>query len=110
MNCGNKLDYSLLKGKIKYDYDAKMWQHASPGGWYFVSLPKKLSIEIREHLKWQEEGWGRMKAFAKIGEIIWETSIWFDTKKDTYILPIKAEIRKKSKLKIDQIIQMSIWI
>ena len=84
-----------MNGKIKYEFSAKMWKHNSPGGWYVLSLPKILSKEIRENLKWQEEGWGRMKTVAKIGELTWETAIWFDTKMDTYVLPIKSEIRKK---------------
>lgn len=99
-----------MEGKIKYEFATEMWKHNAPGGWYFVSLPKDVSKEIRENLKWQEEGWGRMKAFAQIGEIVWETAIWFDTKHDTYILPIKSEIRKKSNLKIDQKITILIWI
>ena len=99
-----------MEGKIKYEYSTNMWKHDSPGGWYFVSLPKDLSKEIRDNLKWQEEGWGRMKAFAQIGALIWETAIWFDTKADTYILPIKADIRKKSNLKTNQNIDMNIWI
>lgn len=99
-----------MEGKIKYEYSSKIWEHNSSGSWFFVSLPKILSKEIRENLKWQEEGWGRMKAFAQIGELIWETAIWFDTKMDTYILPIKAEIRKKGNLKINQNIEMNIWI
>ena len=99
-----------MKGKIKYEFSTKMWKHNSPGGWYFVSLPKTISEEIRENLKWQEEGWGRMKAAAEIGEHLWETAIWFDTKMSTYILPIKAEIRNKSDLKINTKFKMSIWI
>lgn len=99
-----------MEGKIKYEFATEMWKHNAPGGWYFVSLPKDVSKEIRENLKWQEEGWGRMKAFAQIGEIVWETAIWFDTKHDTYILPIKSEIRKKTNLQIEQKFTMYIWI
>lgn len=55
-----------MTGKIKYEFVSKIWQHKSPGGWYFVSLPLSMSAEIRKHLKWQEEGWGRLKAHAKI--------------------------------------------
>ncbi len=87
-----------------------MWKHGSPGGWYFVSLPKFVSKEIRENLKWQEAGWGRMKTLAQIGELSWETAIWFDTKMDTYILPIKAEIRIKTNLAINKNFEMTIWL
>lgn len=84
--------------KIKYEFSAKIWQHQSQGGWYFVSLPEKLAKEIREVVKWQEEGWGRLRVTAKTGNSEWDTAIWFDTKMNTYLLPVKAEIRKKENL------------
>ncbi len=96
--------------KIKYAFKAKPWQHASPGGWYFVSLPKALAKEIREALKSEEEGWGRLKAIAKIGNTEWKTAIWFDTKVNTYLLPLKAEIRKKEQVKIENELEVVIWI
>lgn len=99
-----------MDSKIKYSFSADVWHHSSPGGWHFVSLPKKLAIEIRDHLKWQEEGWGRLKVMAKVGASEWETAIWFDTKMDTYLLPLKAEIRKKEKLEIGKDVNVLIWI
>jgi Domain of unknown function (DUF1905) len=96
--------------KIKYEFSAKIWQHSTPGGWYFVSLPEVLSNEIRENVKWQEEGWGRLKAITKIGNSEWNTAIWFDTKHHTYLLPIKAEIRRKEKIDLNQILEPSIWL
>ncbi len=99
-----------MDGKIKYEFSTKMWKDASSGGWFFVSLPKMISKEIREHLKWQEEGWGRMKTLAQIGEFKWDTAIWFDSKTENYLLPIKAEIRKKSSLEINKKIEITIWV
>ena len=99
-----------MDGKIKYEFTASMWQYGAPGGWYFVSLPKDLSKEIRENLGWQEEGWGRMKATAQIEDLTWDTAIWFDTKMDTYVLPIKAVIRIKAHLKINEEFGMMVWI
>jgi len=99
-----------MQVKIQYDFSAKMWQDSSTGGWYFVSLPENMSNEIREILQWQEEGWGRMKATAAIGELKWDTAIWFDTKMNTYLLPIKVEIRKKADLKLDKTIKVNIWV
>ncbi len=99
-----------MEGKIKFEFSAEMWQHGSPGGWFFVSLPKDMSREIREHLGWQEEGWGRMKVTAQIGEQIWDTAIWFDSKAGTYLLPVKAEIRKRSNLRAGEPIGIMLWI
>jgi hypothetical protein len=103
-----------MKNKgIKYVFSAKVWYHSSDpsmSGWYFVSLPKETAKEIRENLKCLEEGWGRMKVTAKIGGNEWKTAIWFDTKHDTYLLPLKAEIRKKENIEIDKEVETTIWI
>lgn len=89
-----------MTGKIQYQFSATIWQYSSPsGGWYFVSLPVGVSDEIRTNLKWQEEGWGRLKATARVNKTEWETAIWFDTKHGTYLLPLKAAIRKAENLK-----------
>ena len=99
-----------MNGKIKYEFSEKPWQHPSPGGWYFVSLPKEMAKEIRETLKSEEEGWGRLKAEAKIGRSEWKTAIWFDTKANTYLLPLKAEIRKKESISTEKEIDVVIWL
>lgn len=96
--------------KIKYLFKGKLWQHTSPGGWFFVSLPKGLAKEIRETVKWQEEGWGRLKVTARIDTAEWKTSVWFDTAMDTYLLPIKAEIRKKGNLEIGSDLEIVILV
>ena len=51
-----------------------------------------------------------MKVTAQIGNTKWKTSIWFDTKQETYILPLKSEIRKKENIKLDKDIDVTIWI
>ena len=99
-----------MQTKIQYDFRAKLWQDNSPGGWFFVTLPEDMSKEIRVNLQWQEEGWGRMKALAAIGGIKWETAIWFDKKMNTYLLPVKAAVRKKENLQLDETIAVSIWV
>ncbi len=99
-----------MEGKIKYQFSALLWKHNSEGGWHFVTLPKAFSKEIRETLQWQEEGWGRMKTSVIVKNINWNTSIWFDTKINRYILPIKAESRKKANIKKDDTIQVTLLV
>lgn len=100
-----------MKSKgIKYTFTAKPWQYTGTSGWHFISLPGKLSKEIRSALKSEEEGWGRLKVTAKIGNSEWKTAIWFDTKMNTYLLPLKAEIRKKENLVINKDVIAVLWI
>jgi hypothetical protein len=96
---------------IRYDFSATTWQSSFVvGAWHFVSLPLALSKEIREAFQHQEEGWGRLKTTAKIGATEWKTAIWFDSKSSTYLLPLKADIRKKENIEVGQLLNVSIWI
>ena len=99
-----------LEGKIEYQFSTEMWRDKGESGWYFMTVPKNFSEEILQHLQWQEEGWGRMKATAMIGELTWKTSIWFDSKGGNYILPVKAEIRKKGALSEGDVLEVRIFV
>ncbi|MDR1181599.1 MAG: DUF1905 domain-containing protein [Bacteroidales bacterium] len=36
--------------------------------------------------------------------------MWFDTKRKTYLLPIKTAIRKKENIGVDREVKVCIWI
>jgi hypothetical protein len=118
---GTELEYDdeiirinkMKNNGIQYAFSATVWKYPSPEGmptWHFVAFPVEMAKEIRANLQFLEEGWGRMKATAKIGATEWKTSIWFDTKHNTYILPLKAEIRKKENIEIDKEVAVSVWV
>ena len=95
---------------IKYTFKAKPWKYPGQAGWIFVSLPVKTAREIRKHFGTEEEGWGRLKTHAQIGNTEWKTAIWFDTKLNTYLLPLKGEIRKKENVMLSKLIRVDIYI
>lgn len=99
-----------ITGKIRFAFTATVWQHSSPGGWHFVSLPEDTAAEIRTSLQWQEEGWGRLKASVQIGKTNWDTAIWFDTKQNTYLLPVKSVVRKTEKIVLGKEVYVTIWV
>ena len=99
--------------KMEYAFLAKPYQYSSSKemcGWTFVSLPQNLSTEIRANFKSLEEGWGRMKVTAKLGGSEWQTAIWFDTTQDTYLLPLKAKIRKQEKVVLGENVEIFLFI
>lgn len=95
---------------IKYEFIAKPWQYIGPISWTFISLPESMAKEIRGNLKSVEEGWGRLKATAKIGKTEWKTAIWFDTKMNTYLLPLKAEVRKRENIQTGKNLTATLWV
>ncbi len=99
----------MKSSKTKKIFSARLWKYDGPAGWYFVTLPKKLAQEIRKQHQSSEEGWGRLKVRAKIKNTAWDTAIWFDTKAKSYLLPIKAPIRKKESIAENQRISVELF-
>lgn len=95
---------------ISYTIYATPWLHIGKAAWHFISLPQNISTEIRQLFQHEEEGWGRLKVTACIGIHEWKTAIWYDSKHRTFLLPIKAEIRKKCAIQENREIEILIRI
>ena len=65
------------------------------GAWHFVTVPAELSDEIRAHAMVALRGFGSVRVEARIGEVRWRTSV-FPMKEAGYVLPVKAEVRRKA--------------
>lgn len=98
-----------MKG-VKYSFTGVIWRSDPPGGWFFVSVPSDFSDEVRMTFGNEEEGWGRLKATARIGSTEWKTAIWYDTKRSGYLLPIKADVRLKEDLFEGKQCSIHLWI
>lgn len=93
-----------------YRFTTSLWQYTGKGAWYFCTLPHAISQEIRGLHKWNEEGWGRLKVKAQLGNSQWDTAIWWDSKGQSYLLPIKSKIRITEKININEPFTINIWI
>jgi hypothetical protein len=74
-----------------------IWKGEQAGRWYFVTVPEGQSAEIKAHAFGNPRGFGSVKVEATIGEVTWRTSV-FPLNSGGYVLPIKAEVRRKAGL------------
>src|SRR3989338_8440171 len=82
--------------KPAYKINVAVWLY--PGdyaNWHFVTIPKVESAQIAKKYAPFRKGWGSLPVVAILGETEWKTSIFTDSKSGTYILPLKALVRKK---------------
>lgn len=82
---------------LTYRLRGKVWLYegGAAGGWHFVTLPKGPAKEIRMLLGGATgRGWGSVRVAATIGGTTWQTSIFPDKKAGSFLLPLKAEVRK----------------
>lgn len=82
-----------VKNTYKISSKVFLWQGMS--AWHFVGVPKKQSEEIKKRFGAKAKGWGSLPVEVTIGKTKWKTSIFPDKRSGTYLLPLKAEARKK---------------
>ena len=80
------------------------------GTWHFITIPKKQSDEIKKRFGTLARGWGSLPVHATVGKTSWKTSIFPDKKAGAYLLPVKADIRKKEKLENEATISLELRI
>lgn len=78
--------------------------------WRFITVPKKESEVIRKKYGAQVRGWGSLPVSVTIGETSWNTSIFPDKKSGTYLLPLKAAVRKAEGIFDDDTVAFSLTI
>lgn len=81
----------------KFTIESEVWLYPGMSGWHFVGVPKKESTEIKKVSK-VKSGFGSVPVTVTIGKTKWRTSLFPDKRTETYLLPLKAEIRKKESI------------
>ena len=74
----------------------------APASWHFLSIKGDIGDEIKAQAVMarlemglaRKRGWGSVKVEATIGHTVWQTSIFPGNGDDTYLLPVKAAVRK----------------
>jgi hypothetical protein len=74
----------------EFKIKAEVWRWPGEGGWHFITLDKALSQQIR---KSYPKGFVKIK--AKIGQTSWDTSLFPHKRSESYLLSVKALVRKK---------------
>lgn len=94
--------------KRVYALVSNVFVYPGMGGWRFLALPKKQSQEIKEKFGSRAKGWGSLPVSVTIGKTVWDTSIFPDKKSGSYLLPLKAKVRKAEDIFDDASVKFSI--
>ena len=85
----------MKKNTYKIKGQVWLWGYSDVSPWHFVSVPKKETAQIKKDFGKLARGWRSIPIMATIGKTSWKTSIFLDSRTDTYLLPLKSLVRKK---------------
>ena len=80
---------------MTFDFEAELWvwDARKHERWTFVSLPDDVSDEILERAGAFARGFGSLRVEVTVGGTTWRTSIFPDSGRKTYVLPVKKAVR-----------------
>lgn len=77
---------------MNIEFDGIIWHWKGPAPWYFVTVPPQQCRDLKAISGSVTYGWGMIPVEVRIGKTKWKTAMW--PKDDSYIVPIKASVRK----------------
>jgi hypothetical protein len=80
-------------------FEAELWAWTGPASWVFLSLPTEFADTVRVAgfmtLAAPKRGWKMVRVEVQIGDVRWQTSLFPDKESGSFILPVKAAVRRQ---------------
>jgi hypothetical protein len=78
---------------VAFDAELWIWDARRADTWTFVSLPAEASEDILDLASGPRRGFGSLRVRVTVGDSTWKTSIFPDSARGSYVLPIKRAVR-----------------
>ena len=76
-----------------------------------MTMPQESTDQIRFVTGGQKtKGWGMIKVKVTIGSSTWRTTIWPDKASGSFLLPVKAAVRKAEKVSVGDRVEVNMTI
>jgi hypothetical protein len=95
---------------MRLTLESKVLLYPGAAGWHFITVDEENSREIRKSQDGSpRKGWGSIPVLVTLGKTQWKTSV-FPNSDGTYLLPLKAEVRRKEKVAEGDMVAMELEI
>lgn len=80
-------------------FEGELWLWDGDAAWHFVTLPGELSDDLRARAG-APRGFGSIRVRVTVGGTTWSTSVFPDSRRGAYLLPVKKEVRRREGLEL----------
>lgn len=85
--------------RFSQEFQAALWLFpTSAAPWHFITVPHETSAELRMLSSGMRNAFGSVRVTARVGKTEWKTSLFWDSKRDSFLLPVKAAVRTKERI------------
>lgn len=90
-------------------FTAELWEWEGQAAWHFVSLPGELSDDLQAQ-HGGGRGFGAVPVRVTVGGSTWETSVFPDSRRGVYLLPVKKEVRRREGLEVGDAVPVALQV
>ena len=83
---------------MTFEFEAELWLYDGDAAWHFITVPPDVSDEIEAHSTGAKRGFGSVRVSVTVGATTWSTSLFPDSKRQAYLLPVKKDVRHRESL------------
>lgn len=92
--------------QFRFETTVLYWRGPSP--YFFAPIPPEHAEELRRVSKLVTYGWGMVPVDVTLGDVAFYTALF--PKDETYLLPLKAAVRRKSNITAGDTISVDMTI
>jgi Domain of unknown function (DUF1905) len=92
----------------RFSFEAEIIYWRGPSPFFYAPIPKRHAAELRQAARLVSYGWGVIPVEATIDGVAFQTSLF--PKDETYLLPIKAAVRRKANITAGDAISVELTI
>lgn len=78
---------------MRYEFEAEVWRYRGEAAWFFATLPAEVGHGVKQ-LRGPARGWGSVRVTVTTGQATWRTSVFPDKRSGSFLLPVKADVRR----------------
>lgn len=90
-------------------FDAELWLWDGTAAWHFVTLPEDVSDEVEDEAG-ERRGFGSVPVRVTIGSSTWTTSVFPDSKRGAFLLPVKKSIRSREGVEVGDVVTVELAV
>src|SRR5579871_6893215 len=98
----------MARGDTPFRFEAAVIYWRGPAPWFYAPVPLEHATTLRRASRLASYGWGCIPVEAKVGGVTFRTSLF--PKDDTYLLPLKAAVRKRADITAGDTIQVEMTV
>jgi hypothetical protein len=93
---------------VEVKFSGEIWYWRGPAPFHFVTVPDEECGELEAASAFVSYGWGMIPVTARIGETVWQTSLF--PKDGGYVVPLKNLVRRAEDLDLGDMVTVRLTV